>query len=426
MDILKNIVAQQSPEHLILLKYLLFLTLMILLPYLSVIIGTTIISLVNVIRQTSKNSVRFSKEIIDYITPNKIVVIALGIIPIISMAFCIEQLLYGVSLNISDLLLLAIILFGVGIFSLYIYKYSFRQSENNINTNPKILGGIISLVFLMFSTYLLLSSIVLIINIKIWSSPNLLIKLLFSSQPILYFLFFISISFTLSSIVILFKYFKDKKQNHSADTDHLQSIKDYSLKTGLIFSFVQPLLFVLYFINYPVNTLSFSFFYIGVIAMLLMLLQCILLYYSHSSEKNILSGELLFITIILFAFITSQNIVAFETGNIVHFEKLKNEYSAYKETIEEKYKSAEVVQIDSEKIYSNKCSACHRFDSKLVGPAYNDVLPKYEGKREELIDFILNPRKINPEFINMPDQGLRPKEAEAVADYIIKTSKALK
>jgi hypothetical protein len=28
--------------------------------------------------------------------------------------------------------------------------------------------------------------------------------------------------------------------------------------------------------------------------------------------------------------------------------------------------------------------------------------------------------KVNPEYTAMPNQGLKPKEAEAVADYIIK------
>ena len=34
--------------------------------------------------------------------------------------------------------------------------------------------------------------------------------------------------------------------------------------------------------------------------------------------------------------------------------------------------------------------------------------------------FILKPKKINPEFTAMPNQGLKPKEAEAIADYIVK------
>ena len=83
-------------------------------------------------------------------------------------------------------------------------------------------------------------------------------------------------------------------------------------------------------------------------------------------------------------------------------------------------------QDNSQDIYDAKCIACHRFDTKLVGPAYNDVLPKYDGKREELISFILNPTKINPEFTAMPNQGLKPKEAEAIADYIVKTYQSKK
>jgi cytochrome c len=36
-----------------------------------------------------------------------------------------------------------------------------------------------------------------------------------------------------------------------------------------------------------------------------------------------------------------------------------------------------------------------------------------------LVKFILNPVKMNPAFPAMPNQGLNPKEAQAVADYLL-------
>ncbi len=77
------------------------------------------------------------------------------------------------------------------------------------------------------------------------------------------------------------------------------------------------------------------------------------------------------------------------------------------------------IQIGQE-IYNTKCVACHRFDSRVVGPPYNSVLPKYEGKLDELKKFILNPVKVNPDYIAMPNQGLKPHEAESVAMFLMK------
>ena len=103
--------------------------------------------------------------------------------------------------------------------------------------------------------------------------------------------------------------------------------------------------------------------------------------------------------------------------------ELNQAYELYVAKIKDKAGIQEIVVISGEDIYNAKCIACHRFDTKLVGPPYNDVLPKYEGKRDALVDFILNPVKVNPEYTAMPNQGLKPKEAEAVADYIVKIYK---
>ncbi|MDX1702049.1 MAG: c-type cytochrome, partial [Melioribacteraceae bacterium] len=98
---------------------------------------------------------------------------------------------------------------------------------------------------------------------------------------------------------------------------------------------------------------------------------------------------------------------------------LGKQYELYVTEVNEKAGIEAIVEINGEDIYNAKCIACHQFDQKLVGPAYNDVLPKYDGKRDELVSYILNPYKINPEYPAMPNQGLKPMEAEAIADYIV-------
>ncbi|MDP2037365.1 MAG: cytochrome c, partial [Ignavibacteria bacterium] len=74
-------------------------------------------------------------------------------------------------------------------------------------------------------------------------------------------------------------------------------------------------------------------------------------------------------------------------------------------------------------IYNGRCIACHNFEKKVVGPPYNETLPKYVGKKADLVKFILSPVKINPAYPAMPNQGLKPREAEAIADYILATYK---
>jgi cytochrome c len=76
--------------------------------------------------------------------------------------------------------------------------------------------------------------------------------------------------------------------------------------------------------------------------------------------------------------------------------------------------------MSGEDIYNAKCSACHLFDQKKVGPPYQQVLPKYAGKKPSLVAFILNPVKVDPAYPNMPSQGLKPAEADSIASYLLK------
>jgi len=81
------------------------------------------------------------------------------------------------------------------------------------------------------------------------------------------------------------------------------------------------------------------------------------------------------------------------------------------------------VEINGEEIYKIRCASCHKFDRKLVGPPHNEVVPKYFGKEELLLAFIKNPSRIDETYPPMPNPGLKPAEARAVADYVLEQVK---
>ena len=137
MDILQNLVFPQSPTNILLLKYLLFLTLLLLLPYLSVMLGTTLFSVIhfNKGKKTgSREYLVFANELIDLFTVNKGMSISLGVIPILSIMFIFGQLLLGSSLSVTSVLVFAIILMIIAIIYIYTYKFSFRL-KNLFNLN---------------------------------------------------------------------------------------------------------------------------------------------------------------------------------------------------------------------------------------------------------------------------------------------------
>ena len=70
-------------------------------------------------------------------------------------------------------------------------------------------------------------------------------------------------------------------------------------------------------------------------------------------------------------------------------------------------------------IFDTVCAGCHRFDIRLVGPPFNEVVPKYHGDVEKLKRFIGNPVKVDPEYPTMPNLGLKEEEVDAVARYLV-------
>ncbi len=443
MDILENIVFPQSPTNILLLKYLLFLTLMILLPYLSVMMSTTLFSIMHFTKGKktgNRNHLIFSSELIDMFTGNKLMALALGVIPLLSLMFLFSQLLLSADINVNSNLLFTLILFFAALIHLYTYKYSFRlknifnlvsiekagsdnlvkEFEDFQKSNSKLLSksGTIGFILLVIVVYLLVGVLQLVTDSSRWINDNSIFNIIFSTRTVIYFLFFISFSFAITCAVIIFKYFKREAEPH--DKNYLEYVKNFALKTGLIFTFIQPLIFVLSVLSIPDSSLSFSIFITAGIGLGLMLIISIIFYIMYKESKTNLGGSAIFVFLLLFSVIVYKDQLAFDTTSKTEMRELNQEYELYIAKIKDKAGIQEVVEISGEDIYNAKCIACHRFDTKLVGPPYNDVLPKYEGNKDGLVEFILNPVKVNPEYTAMPNQGLKPKEAEAVADYIIK------
>ena len=70
-------------------------------------------------------------------------------------------------------------------------------------------------------------------------------------------------------------------------------------------------------------------------------------------------------------------------------------------------------------LFEQKCSICHRFDQRVVGPPLNSVVPKYRSNPDQLQGFLKNPVKRNPDYPNMPNLGLTDEQATAIAGYLL-------
>jgi cytochrome c len=97
--------------------------------------------------------------------------------------------------------------------------------------------------------------------------------------------------------------------------------------------------------------------------------------------------------------------------------------SVGKETLPEKPAAAMPAEEKGKAVFETVCASCHRFVTRLVGPPFNEVVPKYTGNVEWLKRFIRDPVKTNAGYPAMPKLGLKEEEIDAVARYLLEKVK---
>lgn len=286
MDFLDKLVLPQSAHHMVLLKYLLVLTFILFIPYISILFGTLTFSLFFKKKFVSTNEnkyYKFSKDLIDTITFNKGIAFALGVVPLLSSVFCYAQLLHLSDLKIPVYLLISLFFLILSLLLIYTYKYTFHLKDifefasknksveeslneqvNSYKRKTSSLNqrtGIFGWISLFISTYLFVAALQLALDSEKWSDLNNFLGLLFSLNALIYYLQFILFSFGLTSAVLLYIYFRNNNEIVERDEHYLEFIKSFSLKIGLISTILLPSVIVLGILFKPKVSFSFDVFW---------------------------------------------------------------------------------------------------------------------------------------------------------------------
>lgn len=447
MELLDKFVLPQSAHHMVLIKYLLVLTHILFISYISVLLGSLIYT-IYFKRRFEKTGdplyYEFSKDLIDLATFNKGTAFAFGFVPLLSAMFGYSQLLHGTSINVGDYLFVAMLFLLASLILIFTFKYSIHLKDiflvaetgktDNVRSKEEIENyksstsvlykktGVYGLICLLIAVYWYTSAVQVATDILSWNPDKGILYFIFSLNTLASFIQTLSISLTLTSLVVLYKFFRPNRELTLEDEKYLSFIKNFSLKSAALYSLLVPVTIVLATFSKPVASLSFDFFGTTIFAMLLVLLISVLAYVMLKENSVRFASLAIFLFVIVYGTLVLRDQYSFDTATQAHYAYLSAEYDNYEMGLKEKFGITKVV-VNGADIYNTKCIACHHFDKKVVGPPHNAVLPKYEGKKDALVKFILNPVKVDPAYPAMPQQGLKPNEAEAVADYMLATYK---
>lgn len=443
MNFFDQIVIPPSANHVLLLKYIFIVSLLLFLPYLGMMLGASLISVYfNGKGEKSGNNMltRFAKDVIEKLAITKNAQLGLGIVPLLSIIFIYSQFLYGAQTIVINVMALAVVLFISGFISIYKFRSGFeitgvidtlksspaenkevKEFEEKLVRNSGA-SGKIGTTLLYLAAYFFVGCTALAANPARWPEVNNILQVMFSWATIFNFICLLALSGIITGAAILFLFFKwplfgtDKKEIN-LDDDYAKFVKSFAIRLAFVSSLILPLMMFLSFVFLPETALSGDVFFFIAIAIVLALVLSNVLYIMFKDSEIKYAVPVFFFVIVIFAFSIFKEESAL--GNALQ----QQTYTVLKKSDEfEKVVKSKVVStsgISGEEIYNTKCIACHKFDVKVVGPPYQETVPKYNGDVQKLADFIFNPTPKNPGYPPMPNQGLKKKEAIAAAQYLI-------
>lgn len=444
MEFLNNFVLPQSAEHIELLHYMLLIILFLFIPFISIVFGGIVLSVIYRYKAEKENNssyLQLAKDIAQITTINKSVGFILGVAPLLTSIIIYSQLLHDSEITNLNYLGLAFVLVTVALVFIYSYRYSLSLNnifksvhrdgidDQDIINDVEVLSneseriskkaGIFGIIFLFSGLWFFVTALTISSLYSAWNIEGFITGL-FSLKVLSRFIFYLLFSITLTGGMVLFTFLEDEKKQKTKNEGYSTFVKQKLVRVVFYTAVFIPIFLLASLYGLPDSSLTGSVFTYAIISLALLFLGYHFLYLLSKEIKGT-TAALLFFTLIfsIASFIISDQ-KAMATSTKFHSAVLSAEFEKYLADLKGDSKT---VQINAEEIYQVKCASCHKWDEKLVGPPHNEVIPKYIGKEAQLVSFIRNPIKVNPEYPPMPNPGLRPNEAEAVANYLLETYK---
>jgi cytochrome c len=413
MDAINEFLVPTTFKYLHLVSYLVYFMLLLHLPYMGMMLGSSVFSLAY-----SKGKPGLSKDFMRLAMGKPWIWIAFGLLPPASLAFLYKMLLYNTPVHIHLYLLRLPGILAIGFILLTIYT----------KCKKCILAGAGGVLLVLFYCFHFVNLMALLIFPEKWAFIKELIPFpLFSITPIIHFGGFLCLSLIITGAGVLFFYYKWPEKHLPGDTPHYSFLKYHGYGLVLAGSLLMPVVIFWDLYTLPGYSLSIGVFVISaliIIILFLLLAAAAVMIKNYSTPIPRFSVISFLLALLLFGLVigkdrTLQANASRETFAVLasDAQKARNEIIAQREEL-----YSQAMKIDEklgEKIYNDVCTACHGFDQKILGPPFNDVLPKYVDKQEDLIAFIKNPTKINPQYTAMPNPGLTTIQTKSVVKFLM-------
>ncbi len=443
MDVLNSIALPQSTEHVHLLLFIYNLVMAVAVPYLALLTGT-LLHAVWIDRRLDKgksvHGLRLSRQMLDDVLPTRSVYLFLGLLPALAMVFVHAQLFQGtpsLAAGFTALGVLFLIAAGVAAFST-IYAIRVEEAFAGIHGDVAVgapavelaadarksrrRSGTAAVWTILGMAFSFSVAQAISMNPEHWRSIDSVLAAVISLDAWVWLLMFLALAAAIPGAGLRVFPPNRTAPGAVADAESIMGQKA-GIRLTTVALLITPLFILLTLVRLPDSAVSGWVYALAAVAVLFLFAALHALYACVRLGKWSSSAYLFAAVVLATTALVTRDQVVLHNVTRDHAAVLAQEY----DRSEEELRSALGVmakQLTGEDIYNAKCSACHQFDQKKVGPSYRTVVPKYRENKAGLVAFILNPVKVDAAFPPMPSQGLKPSEADSIATYLLKQLEA--
>lgn len=435
MEFLKDIALPQPIEHFHLLLFIMNMVFILFLPYFGFLLGTSALSVYYHRRgERTGNALelRFARDLIRSGMFSKGGVAFFALLPSLGLVFVFAQLLQGTPAIAAGLMGFGFLALLAATVLLYAYRYNLglegvlsgAEGGDGIREYRKAASSAIAktgrwgIFFIFVASALSLGAISDTVNRASWDSVSTVFDLIINPDFWVRYLHFLSVSLGATGVGVLFFFFAWEGGSAGNDRPYQDFVRPIAIRLTVVSLLSQPVFLLGSIALLPPASLTGLVFGLGGGSLLFLFLTASFLYaFERDNRRSYLAYAFYALGLALFLVFTKDQI-AISNATKDHAATLAVKAEREVEALKAKMGVAGAA-LTGEDIYNGRCSACHLFDQKKVGPPYNIVLRKYAGKKGDLVRFILNPVKVDPAYPNMPNQGLRPAEADSIATYLL-------
>ncbi|HEX5133551.1 MAG TPA: cytochrome c [Candidatus Krumholzibacteria bacterium] len=422
MDFLSQHIIPPSALHMKLLEFLAVVTYTIHLPFIALVVGSTAVALWLTFSDHEIPNPRFARlagDLIATVLGRRVPLLVLGIMPLLVLPFIYGQWFVGLEKVPMAYIVLPMPGVALGLFLLGLYGASFKDRATGFARHMGL--GLLGLGTLMGSYFVMMSAITRLQDPEKWYRLKNVVILVLNWNVIWKFLLFVHLGFGLTGAAMLF-FILRWRSDAASDPEYANFVRRFGAGLGLAFCFAVPVFNLFYVFTSADVTFDSTVYVLGAAVTLVTMFIAYAFLGALRSQRARFGATTFTLFIVVFVLSSTFDVRSMANANREHarlVEKQAEREKMEREAMIEENMAAASGKNLGEETFKNVCMQCHRMNEKLVGPPLATVLPKYASNPEELQNFVLNPVKKDPAYPPMPNPGLSPAQARAVAAYLL-------